>query len=243
MVRRRSPGRGRRCGSSRWRPWNSVTRSCLPSPCRRGLRKARPADIGSDEPATVSVVSVLGGEEEDQAPAPLRDPIGVHGFPWEWVLPITGALLPLLAGVAWWWRGRGRSVMAGGSALPPYGRTRDSGGGTRQRVGREPADGDLRSAGGRPPALSRTTHRRTRRGDDLVRAETAGPSTGDGRRTTQRLVQQVMGVADGIRFGRRPSTDDELRGAIDQRPGRGPNGGEPFFDEARGERDRCGGGT
>ena len=44
---------------------------------------------------TVKVGSVLP-EGEEVAPVPLRDPVGVSGFPWEWVVPLA---VPVLAGV------------------------------------------------------------------------------------------------------------------------------------------------
>ena len=172
-------------------------------------------EIESGGAATISVVSILDSEEEDPAPAPLRDPIGVRGFPWEWVLPITGALLPLLAGVAWLWRGQGRSVAAGRSALPPLAELEALVSTLEERVGREPADGicDRLAAGLRhflerrtgEPAAEMTSFELR-----LLARDRGWPET------TQRLVQRVMGVADGVRFGRRPSTEDELRGAIGQ---------------------------
>lgn len=171
--------------------------------------------IGSEDPLAVSVVSILGGEEEDQAPAPLRDPIGVRGFPWEWVLPISGALLPLLAGVAWLWRGRGRSVVAGRAMLPPLAELEALASELEGRVGREPADGVCdRLAGGLRHYLERRTGEPA---EEMTSFELRLLARDRGwPETTQRLVQRVMGVADGIRFGRRPSTEDELRGAIGQ---------------------------
>jgi hypothetical protein len=182
---------------------------------------ARPEDgeaveVAAGSRPVVVVSSVLPAGEEPPAAAPLRDPVGVRGFPWEWVLPITGALLPLLAGLAWWWRGRGRAGAADPrSLLPPFAEiealVRELG----DRVGREPADGicDRLAAG-----LRRYFERRT--------GEPAAEMTSFELRlmarrlgwpeSTQRLVQRVMGVADGVRFGRRPSSDLELRSAVDQ---------------------------
>jgi len=172
-------------------------------------------EIESDGSATISVVSILDSEEEDPAPAPLRDPIGVRGFPWEWVLPITGVLLPLLAGVAWLWRGQGRSAVAGQSMLPPLAEFEALASTLEERVGREPADGVCdRLAAGLRHFLERRTGEPA---EEMTSFELRLLARDRGwPETTQRLVQRVMGVADGIRFGRRNSTEDELRGAIGQ---------------------------
>ena len=170
-------------------------------------------EIESGSSATISVVSILDSEEEDPAPAPLRDPIGVRGFPWEWVLPITGVLLPLLAGVAWLWRGQGRSVVAGRSMLSPLAELEALASTLEERVGREPADGVCdRLASGLRHFLERRTGEPA---EEMTSFELRLLARDRGwPETTQRLVQRVMGVADGIRFGRRDSTEDELRGAI-----------------------------
>jgi len=174
-----------------------------------------PKEIKNGDPVTISVVSILDSGEEDPAPAPLRDPIGVRGFPWEWVLPITGVLLPLLAGVAWLWRGQGQSVVAGRSMLSPLAELEALASTLDERVGREPADGvcDRLAAG-----LRHFFERRTGEpAEEMTSFELRLLARDRGwPETTQRLVQRVMGVADGIRFGRRDSTEDELRGAIGQ---------------------------
>ncbi len=170
-------------------------------------------EVECGDPPAVSVVSVLGAEEEEPAPAPLRDPIGVRGFPWEWVLPIVGGLLPLVAGAAWLVRRRGRSAPAGRPLLPPLAELETLAHELETRVGREPADGICdRLASGLRHYLERRT------------GEPAGEMTSFELRllardrgwpeNSRRLVQRVMGVADAIRFGRRPSTDEELHGAI-----------------------------
>ncbi len=179
---------------------------------------ARSADgetrvVESDGPETISVVSILSGEEDDQAPAPLRDPIGVRGLPWEWILPVVGVLLPLLVGIAWLWRGRGRSVMAGRVVVPPLVELEALASDLEGRVGREPAEGVCdRLAAGLRHYLERRTGEPA---EEMTSFELRLLARDRGwPEATQRLVQRVMGVADGIRFGRRPSTDDELRTAI-----------------------------
>jgi len=172
-------------------------------------------EIESAGPMTVSVVSILADEEEDPAPAPLRDPIGVRGFPWEWVLPITGVMLPLLVGVAWWWRGRGRPVVADRAFLRPLAELEALVSELDGRVGREPADGVCdRLAAGLRHYLERRTGEPA---EEMTSFELRLLARNRGwPELSQRLVQRAMGVADGVRFGRRPSTDEELHGAIAQ---------------------------
>ncbi len=180
---------------------------------------ARPPDgepvrVVGDVTPVVSVVSVLPEGDGQPNPAPLRDPIGVAGVPWEWLLPALALLLPLgLA--AWWWRGRRRTEAPTRPSLPPLAELEALAAELADRVGREPAEGicDRLAAG-----LRRYLERRT--------GEPAGEMTSFELRllarrrgwpeTAQRLVQRVMSVADGVRFGRRPSTDDELRAAVDR---------------------------
>jgi len=170
-------------------------------------------EVECGDPPAVSVVSVLAAEEEEPAPAPLRNPIGVRGFPWEWVLPIAGALLPLCAGAAWMWRGRGRPAAAGLPALPPLAELEALASELESRVGREPADGVCdRLASGLRHYLERRTGEPA---EEMTSFELRLLGRDRGwPEISQRHVQRVMGVADGIRFGRRPSTDEELQGAI-----------------------------
>jgi hypothetical protein len=170
--------------------------------------------IGCAAPPAVSVVSVLSGDDGDQEPAPLRDPIGVRGLPWEWIAPIVGVLLPLLGVGAWWWRGRGRASGEGRVLEPPFGELDALIASLRERVGREPADGvcDRLAAG-----LRRYLERRTGEpAEEMTSFELRLLARRRGwPEATQRLLQQVMGVADGVRFSRRPVGDDELRRAVD----------------------------
>jgi hypothetical protein len=162
----------------------------------------------------------------------------VHGFPWEWVLPITGALLPLLAGVAWLWRGKGRAVMVGRAVLPPYDELEALASELDHGVGREPADGVCdRLAAGLRHYLERRTGEPA---EEMTSFELRLLARDRGwPETTQRLVQRVMGVADGIRFGRRPSTEDELRGAINQALD-AARSVESFLDDAQREETAAG---
>ena len=170
-------------------------------------------EVECGDPPVVSVVSVLTADEEQPAPAPLRNPIGVRGFPWEWVLPIAGALLPLCAGAAWLWRGRGRPAAVGQAVLRPLAELEALASELEARVGREPADGVCdRLASGLRHYLERRTGEPAQEMTSyelrLLARDREWPEI------SRRLVQRVMEVADTIRFGRRPSTDEELQGAI-----------------------------
>jgi hypothetical protein len=97
--------------------------------------------------------------------------------------------------------------------LPPLAEFEALAADLEERVGREPGDGVCdRLAGG----LRRYLERRT--------GDPAGEMTSFELRllarrrgwpeTTQRLLQRVMAVADGVRFGRRSTGDEELARAI-----------------------------
>jgi len=190
--------------------------------------------IENPDPTTVSVVSILSNEEEDPAPAPLRDPIGVRGFPWEWVVPIAGVLLPLLAGVGWWWRGRHKPEIAGRMVLPPLAELEALAHDLEGRVDREPADGVCdRLAAGLRHYLGRRTgepaEEMTSLEMRLLARRRGWPDA------AQRRVRRVMELADGIRFGRRGSTGDELHGAIAHTLD-AARSVEAFLDEAKEDR-------
>ncbi len=166
--------------------------------------------VSASEPAVVVVASVLEGED-DQTPAPLHDPLGVHGFPWEWAGPLFVLLAPLVAVVAWWWR---KTRIAGGidpntPRLPPFEEFERSLEDIRSRIGREPAEVvcDRLAVGLRrylerrsgEPAAEMTSHELR----VLARRE-RWPST------VQTDLRGVLGVADGVRFGRRSVSDAKL---------------------------------
>jgi hypothetical protein len=170
-------------------------------------------EVECADPPAVSVVSVLSDDEEEAAPAPLRDPIGVRGFPWEWVLPIAGVLLPLIAGAAWLSRRSGRPAAAARALLPPLAELEALALELETRVGREPADGVCdRLAAGLRHYLERRTGEPAQEMTSfelrLLARDRGWPEI------SRRLVQRVMEVADAIRFGRRPTTDEELHQAI-----------------------------
>ncbi len=170
--------------------------------------------VGPAGVPTVNVASVLPPDQEVE-PAPLRDPVGVHGVPWEWLVPAAVALAPLLLAAAWWWR-RTRRSAAGGRALrlPPFEALQALLDELGARVGREPAAGVCdRLAGGvrryleersGAPALEMTSF------ELRVLARSSGwPEP------AQRSLREVTGVVDSVRFARRPVVDGDLRRAIE----------------------------
>jgi hypothetical protein len=163
---------------------------------------------------TVTVESIL--EEGDSGdPAPMRDPVGARGFPWEWVVPGLMAGLPVAA-VLGLLLLRRRSAAEGAAqpALAPLEELEALLTAVRSDIGREPEDGvcDRLAAGVRrflerrtgEPALEMTTTE--------LRVLARQRSWPEG---VQRGVQSVMGVADGVRFGRRAVGESSLRGAVD----------------------------
>ena len=172
-----------------------------------------PRAVTAGETIAVEVASVLP-PGEDVAPAPLRDPLGVHGLPWEWLVPILIVLIPALAAQHWWLRRRSRQP-AGveGEDLPPLEQLANLTRELDSRIGQIPPELVCdRIAGGfrrylerrtGEPALEMTSFElrvlaRARRWPDGV----------------QRSIQRVMGVADGVRFGRGKVPDSELRQAL-----------------------------
>ncbi len=177
--------------------------------------EAHRADLSQRPQVTVATVLPPGEKVE---PANLHDPVGVHGFPWEWVVPIGLLLLPLIA-LGWWglrrWRRRGRPGVVDVPVLPPLPELEALLTVLAAAVGREPAESVCdRLAGGVRRYLGR------------ISGEPAQDMTSFelrllGRRLgwpeeVQRGVQAVMNVADGVRFGRRPVGEDELRAAVDR---------------------------
>lgn len=172
-----------------------------------------PRVVTMAEPSTVEVASVLPPEGEAE-PAPLRDPIGVHGLPWEWLFPILIVLIPALALQHWWLRRR-RSASADGDepALPPLeqlerlARELDAG------LGAEDAEAicDRLAAGFR-----RYLERRT--GEPACEMTSFELRTAARRlgwpEDVQRGVHRVMQTVDGVRFGRRGVAEGELSQVI-----------------------------
>jgi hypothetical protein len=172
------------------------------------------SEIGAAELPSINVVSVLAAEEEAQ-PAPLRDPLGVGGFPWEWVLPVAVPVLGLAVALTWWGHRRlRRDVVTVVPVLAPFDELAALLDRLDQRVGREPSEAICdRLAGGLRRYLERAT------------AEPAEEMTSFELRllarrqewpdAAQRGIHTVMGLADRVRFGRVAADDSELRRAIE----------------------------
>ncbi len=165
---------------------------------------------------TVTVTTVLPPGEKVK-PAALHEPVGVHGFPWEWVLPGALLLVPLIALGLWVLRRLRRRAVSGGPVpeLPPLAELEALVGVLVAAVGREPAETVCdRLAGGVRRYLGR------------ISGEPAQDMTSFelrllGRRRgwpdeVQRGVQAVMNVADWIRFGRRRLGEEELRAGVER---------------------------
>lgn len=162
---------------------------------------------------SVEVASVLPPGEQVE-PAPLREPIGVHGLPWEWLVPILIVLIPALALQHWWLRRRrGAPDEASVTAIPPAEELEALARELELAVGRqpEPVLCDRLAAG-----LRRYLERRT---GEPAREMTSFELRAAARRlawpeAVQRGIHRVMQVVDGVRFGRRGVADAELRQAI-----------------------------
>jgi hypothetical protein len=170
--------------------------------------------VASDLPK-VSVASVLPPDDNVE-PEPLRAPLGVHGFPWEWVLPIGFPLLLIGAALAAWMMRRRAGVGGGPTVeLAPFEELDQLLRQLEERVGHEPAEGVCdRLAGG----LRRFLERRSNEpAEEMTSFELRLLARRLGwPEAVQRGVQDVMRVADGTRFGRLPASDGELLRAVEE---------------------------
>jgi hypothetical protein len=179
---------------------------------RSGGEEAR--EIGLTDPPTINILSVLP-EGEDVQPVPMRDPLGVTGFPWEWVLPLAVPVLGMAAAIVLW--GRRRRTLGGDEpvvVLTPYEELSALLDRLDKRVGREPAESICdRLAGALRRYLERTSGEPAEEMTSfelrLLARALEWPDT------VQRGVQAVMSVADRVRFGRFPADDRELRRALE----------------------------
>ncbi len=169
-------------------------------------------NISAVQKLTVTVASVLKPEDEGR-PAPLRDPLGVRGFPWEWAVPLFVVVLPLVLLAAWWWRSRsGVTTETGAPRLAPFDELERLLREVQAAIGRQPAAVvcDRLASGVRnylerrtgEPAVEMTSN------ELRVLARRAGWS-----QDVQLGLQQLTAVADGVRFGRREVADSELQAA------------------------------
>jgi hypothetical protein len=171
-------------------------------------------EVPALELPTVNVVSVLPAEEEVQ-PVPLRDPVGVSGFPWEWVLPLAMPIFGAALALAWWLR---RRRMQGGTAgvtvLAPFEELTTLLDQLRGRIGREPGESICdRLAGGLRHYLERVS---SEPAEEMTSFELRLLARNqEWPEEVQRGIQAVMSVADRVRFGRYAADDSELRRAIE----------------------------
>jgi len=187
----------------------------LPLPALRA--SVRPTDgeprgVKPGEAVSLEVASVLPAEGEAE-PAPLRDPIGVHGLPWEWLAPILIVLVPALALQHWWLRRRRAVPEEAGAALPPLqqleelARTLESG-----LTGSPPELVCDRLAAGLRRYLERRTGEPAQEMTSfelrMLARQLRWPEA------VQRGLHRVMQLVDGVRFGRRGVGEGELRQAI-----------------------------
>jgi hypothetical protein len=171
-------------------------------------------EVAALELPTVHVVSVLPSQEEVQ-PVPLRDPVGVGGFPWEWVLPLAIPILAASLVFAWWLRRRRmRGDIAGVAVLAPLEELVALLDRLDGRIGREPGESICdRLAGGLRHYLERASSEPAEEMTSfelrLLARKQEWPED------VQRGIQAVMSVADKVRFGRFAADDSELRRAIE----------------------------
>jgi hypothetical protein len=174
-------------------------------------------EVSAREFPSVTVASVLPSEGEAE-PQPLRDPIGVSGFPWEWVLPLVGLIgLPLLGALAAVFFASRRLL---GEAAPwrrpaatPLQEFEELLERLEGRVGREPPEGVCdRLASGLRHYLQRQSGEPA---EDMTSFELRLLARQSGwPERVQRGIQTAMAMADRVRFGRRPADDAELRNAL-----------------------------
>jgi len=175
-------------------------------------------EVGAAELPIVDVVSVLPDEEEVQ-PAPLRDPVGVSGFPWEWVLPFLMPVLGLALALVWWGlRRKTRGAAAGAVMLAPFEELMALLDRIEGRIGREPGESVCdRLAGGLRHYLERTS---SEPAEEMTSFELRFLArTQQWPEDVQRGIQGVMTVADRVRFGRVSADDSELRRAVEMSRG------------------------
>ena len=163
---------------------------------------------------TVEVRSVLP-EGDEVEPVPLRDPVGVSGFPWEWVLPLALPVLAAAAALGWWIRrrrvGDGPRAI---STLAPLAEIEALLDRLGERLGREPAEGICdRLAAGMRRYLERQSDQPA---EDMTSFELRLLARRLGwAESIRRGLQEVMAVADSVRFGRRPVDEAQLRRALE----------------------------
>jgi len=202
-----------------------------------------PQLVQAADPPSLTVASVLP-PEEDVAPAPIRDPLGVGGFPWEWAPPVLAAGLPLALLAVWWLRRRRRRLGGREEArpVPPLEELEGAMAEIRARVGKDPITGLCDGLAG---SLRRFLERRT--GEAALEMTSVELRLLSRRREwpqpTQGDIQRVMALADGVRFGRQAVAESEVQEAAQScvEAGRGLDKELRTREEAAAEAARGGG--
>jgi len=177
--------------------------------------EGRVRQVASTGTGEVTVASVLPPGEEKVEPAPLADPVGVRGFPWEWVLPI-GLPLLVLALLGWWlWRRRRGGAGAGVAAtMAPLEELRAVVDTLLGSLGDIPDDTICdRMAGGARRFLERSTGEPVL---EMTTFEVLRLARRSGWPTEAlRAFQRALELADRVRFARVAATPAELRDALE----------------------------
>jgi hypothetical protein len=169
--------------------------------------------VTSDPSTTIEVASVLPEDGEAQ-PLPMRAPIGVGGFPWEYVVPLVVPVIVLAAALSWWARRKRSSGAAGATPdlppLPELERLLDR---LETRLGREPSAAICdRLASGMRRYLARQSGEPA---EDMTSFELRLLARRAGwSEAARRGLQEIMGLADRVRFGRAATDESSLRAAI-----------------------------
>jgi hypothetical protein len=166
--------------------------------------------VAPAELPTVTVASVLPPGEE-VVPAPLRSPLGTHGFPWEWAVPILMVLIPALALQHWWLRRRRGAEVGDDRFQPPLEQLEALAAELEAEAMPSEILCDRLAAG-----LRRFLERRT--GEpalEMTSFELRALARLRGwPEPVQRGVHRVLEVVDGVRFGRRSVPQPELLQAV-----------------------------
>ncbi len=180
-------------------------------PMRVTVRTPERRTIAVEKPGQVQVVSVLeeGGQAE---PAPMREPVGVAGFPWEWVAPL---MVPLLFGVmlGLLWRRRKATASTIPPALSPIEELERAVRAIEEAIGQ---DEDLVVCDRLAVALRRYLERRTGEpATDMTSQELRVVGRQHGwAQPVQRAFDRMLTVVDHARFAQRPVGSDELVAAV-----------------------------
>lgn len=172
-----------------------------------------PRAVTAAEAGSLEVASVLPAEGEAE-PAPLRDPVGARGLPWEWLVPMLLVLIPALALQYWWLRRRRRAAdEEAAAAMPPLQQLEELARSLEADLAGGPAEAicDRLAAG-----VRRYLERRTGEpAQEMTSFELRGLARRQGwPEAVQRGLHRVMQLVDSVRFGRRRAAEGELRQAI-----------------------------